>query len=113
MKKLSRRDGFGRGALLFREVAKQLRIYTAKPGEMDDFCQEWGEHVLPLRLQRGFRVLGPWVIDETNQFVWILEHDGDFEVAESRYYESPERKALDPDPARHLAKIDHWMIHDA
>ena len=72
-------------------MASQLRMYTIKPGELDDFAQEWGEKILPLRLQSGFRVLGPWVIDETNQFVWILEHDGNFELADSRYYESPDR----------------------
>jgi NIPSNAP len=95
-----------------RGVAKQLRMYTVKPGEMDAWCQEWGENILPLRLQRGFRVVGPWVIDETNQFVWMLEHDGDFEVADSRYNESPERKELDPNPARHLEKTERWMLRD-
>ena len=68
-------------------MARQLRMYTIKPGELESFSREWGEHILPLRLQSGFRVLGPWVIDETNQFVWILEHDGNFELADSRYYE--------------------------
>ena len=93
-------------------MAKQLRMYTVKPGELEDFCQEWGEHILPMRLQQGFQVQGPWVIDETNQFVWILEHDGDFEVADSRYYGSPERTKVQPDPARHLDKNEHWMIRD-
>lgn len=100
------------GALSFRVVAKQLRMYTVKPGEMDAWCEEWGEHILPLRLQRGFRVVGPWVIDETNRFVWVLEHDGDFEVAESRYYDSPERKGLNPNPTRHLEKTESWMLRD-
>jgi hypothetical protein len=99
-------------ALSFRFVAKQLRMYTVKPGEMEDFCREWGEQILPLRLQSGFRVEGPWVIDETSQFVWIIEHDGDFKVADSRYYESPERKKVDPDPTRHLDKVEHWMIRE-
>jgi hypothetical protein len=93
-------------------MASQLRIYTIKPGELDDFAQEWGEKILPLRLQSGFRVLGPWVIDETNQFVWILEHDGNFELADSRYYESPDRKRMSPDPARHIQKNEHWMLRE-
>jgi hypothetical protein len=93
-------------------MARQLRMYTVKPGEMDDFYREWGENILPLRLQHGFRVVGPWVIDETNQFVWILEHDGDFALADSRYYESPERREVDPDPVRHLDKNEHWMLRE-
>jgi hypothetical protein len=52
------------------------------------------------------------VIDETNQFVWIVEHTGDFDVANARYYDSPERKALTPDPVRLLDKIEHWMLRD-
>src|SRR5467141_2163261 len=103
VKKRSERCGL-LGRLRWRLMAKQLRIYTIKAGEIDAFCQEWGEQVLPLRLQSGFRVIGPWVIDEANQFVWIIEHDGDFNLADSRYYDSPERKQLDPDPARHIQK---------
>jgi NIPSNAP len=99
-------------SLSFRVMARQLRMYTVKPGEMSAFCEEWGEQILPLRLQSGFQVMGPWVIDETNQFVWILEHEGDFDLADSRYYESPERKKLNPDPARHLDKNEHWMLRE-
>jgi len=98
--------------LRLRRMASQLRMYTIKPGELEEFAHEWGEHILPLRLQSGFRVLGPWVIDETNQFVWIIEHDGNFELADSRYYESPERKAMKPDPARHIQKNEHWMMRE-
>ncbi len=93
-------------------MAKQLRMYTIKPGQLEVFSQEWGEQILPLRLQSGFRVMGPWVIDETNQFVWILEHDGNFELADVRYYESPERKKMVPDPGRHIQKNEHWMIRE-
>jgi hypothetical protein len=87
-------------------------MYTLKPGEIEAFCQEWGEQILPLRLQSGFRVIGPWVIDETNQFIWILEHDGNFDLADSRYYDSPERQKMDPDPARHIQKNEHWMLRE-
>jgi hypothetical protein len=99
-------------AATIERMARQLRIYTIKPGELETFSREWGEHILPLRLQSGFRVLGPWVIDETNQFVWILEHDGNFELADSRYYESLERKKMHPDPVRHIQKNEHWTIRE-
>jgi hypothetical protein len=99
-------------AVTIGRMAKQLRMYTIKPGELEAFAREWGEHILPLRLQSGFRVMGPWVIDKTNQFIWILEHDGNFELADSRYYESPERKKMHPDPARHIQKNEHWMMRD-
>jgi hypothetical protein len=83
-----------------------LRIYTIKPGELDDWVDEWREHVLPLRRRCGFEVLGAWVSDEASTFTWLLGYDGPdgLEAANAAYYDSPERAALDPDPARHIAE---------
>ena len=69
---------------------------------MDAWLAEWHEHVRRLRLAHGFAILGPWVGDDGETFVWILGHDGDFEAADEAYYASDERRALDPDPARHI-----------
>jgi hypothetical protein len=88
----------------------QLRVYRARPGELDDFVREWTEHVLPLRLRFGFSVLGPWVAEDEDLFVWILGHDGDWEAEDARYYASPERHAIDPDPARHLVETRHTLM---
>jgi hypothetical protein len=82
----------------------QLREYTIAVGRLDDFVAEWRVHVLPLRLSMGFGVLGPWVDRETDRFVWLLGFDGDGRGADAAYYESPERKAFDPDPARLIAE---------
>lgn len=69
---------------------------------MEAWLEEWHEHVRPLRLAHGFTVLGPWAGDDGETFVWVLGHDGDFEAADEAYYSSDERRALDPDPARHV-----------
>lgn len=84
----------------------QIREYTVKPGEMQAWIAEWRSKIVPLRKQLGFKVLGGWTIDGTDQFIWILEYDGPktWQEANDAYYASPERKALDPDPARHLAQ---------
>ena len=83
----------------------QLREYTVRPGEMSEWIEEWRAHIVPLREKAGFQVLGAWTVDGTDQFVWIIGYDGpsSWEQANDDYYASPERKALDPDPARHLA----------
>jgi hypothetical protein len=86
----------------------QLRIYRAKTGELDDFVHEWRERVLPLRKEKGFDVLGPWVTED-DRFVWILGH-ADLAAADREYYASPERAAIDPDPARHLAETEHVFM---
>ena len=87
----------------------ELRLYTIKDGELDRWVAEWREHVLPLRRAHGFDVLGPWIISRENRFVWIIGHD-DFEAANDAYYESPERQAVDPDPARHVAEAQTWLM---
>jgi hypothetical protein len=71
---------------------------------MEAWLGEWEEHVRPLRLAHGFSVLGPWVDDDGETFIWILGHDDDFEAADRAYYDSEKRRSLDPDPARHIGK---------
>jgi hypothetical protein len=88
----------------------QLREYTIEAGRLDDFVREWRELVLPLRLTLGFSVLGPWVERDASRFVWLLGYDGDIRAANEAYYESPERAAMDPDPARLVAEIrEVWL----
>lgn len=91
----------------------QLRRYTVKPGEMEDWLREWREKVKPLRARYGFQVVGSW-IHQPDQFVWIIRYDGplSWEEADRAYYSSVERKALSPDPARHLANTD-TLVMDA
>jgi hypothetical protein len=81
-------------------VRFQLREYTIEVGKLDDFVREWRELVLPLRVSMGFSVLGPWVERDAGRFVWIVGYDGDVAAANERYYESAERQAMNPDPAR-------------
>ena len=82
-----------------------LRIYEVKQGEMSDWIDEWSRLIRPLREKLGFSVLGAWASEEANTFVWLLGYDGPdgYETADAAYYASPERAAVRPDPARHLA----------
>jgi hypothetical protein len=82
----------------------RLRIYEVKRGELQAWIDEWRRLIRPLREELGFRVVGAWVDAETSTFVWLLGYDGEggYEAADAAYYASPERSAIDPDPARHL-----------
>jgi NIPSNAP len=93
-------------------VEHELRLYTVKPGEMEEFVAEWKASILPLRRAFGFEVIGPWIARNEDLFIWILGYSGPggFAAADADYYESEERKALDPNPARHLAKSEHWPM---
>lgn len=90
----------------------QLRMYKVKTGELKDWVEEWSTQVVPLRRRYGFEIVGSWTIDGEDQFVWILSYSGpkSWEDAEADYYGSPERTALSPDPARHLASQEHWLM---
>ena len=89
-----------------------LRIYTISPGEMEEWIAEWRAHVLPLRQRLGFEVLGAWVSDEASTFTWLLGYEGPdgLAAANAAYYDSPERAALDPDPARHIAEARQLSV---
>ncbi len=92
------------------------RIYTIRPGELDEWLAEWREHVVPLRRAAGFEVLGAWTTDEAGAepvtFTWLLGYDGpgSLEAANAAYYHSPERQALEPDPARHIAEARQLSV---
>jgi hypothetical protein len=82
----------------------QVRVYRTQAGRLEAFVREWREHVVPLRRRFGFEVVGAWASEEDDTFVWVLAHEGDFAEADRAYYHSPERAALDPDPARLIAE---------
>jgi NIPSNAP len=93
-------------------VQDELRIYTVQPGKMQAWLREWKAQIRPLREKFGFQILGAWIAEADNQFLWILRYVGpeSFASANAAYYESPERKAIAPDPARHLAKTEHRLM---
>jgi hypothetical protein len=86
-------------------VQSSLRVYRIRPGELDAFVAEWRAAIVPLRRRFGFTVDAAWTSRESDTFVWLLRYVGseDWETADAAYYDSPERAALDPDPARLIA----------
>jgi len=85
------------------EPATQLRDYRIVDGQLDRFAHEWRTRLAPLRRACGFEIAGAWTVPDEHRFIWLLVHpDGwdAFEAADERYFASPERRSLDPDPAR-------------
>ncbi len=89
----------------------QIRIYTINRGQLHQFATEWREKIVPLRRQLGFTVPAAWLVEETGQFVWLLSHeDGEnWGERDRAYYASPARRALDPDPARLIARAEEYF----
>jgi hypothetical protein len=93
-------------------LRQQLRIYTINNGKMHDFVQSWCDVLRPLRLASGWRVDGGWVIEGESKFVWILalEGDEDWDTKNALYFNSPERKNINPDPSQWIAHIEARFI---
>ena len=92
----------------------QLRIYRIKEGKMGEWLDGWTRGVLPLRRKFGFRVDGAWVVAGEDRFVWILTYDArGFEARDAEYYGSPERRALDPDPAALIERAETCFMTSA
>ncbi len=90
----------------------QLRMYTINRGSLHLFAKEWKEMVLPLRIEHGFLIHGAWTIEETNQFAWLISYEGQesWEVKESAYYSSVDRKAMEPNPARLISRSEQHRV---
>jgi hypothetical protein len=75
-------------------VEFQLRVYSVKPGAMSAWVEESRRNVAPLGRRFGFKVIGPWVIEAEDKFVWILAYDGEqgWEAADAAHYTSEERR---------------------
>jgi hypothetical protein len=84
-------------------VVTELRDYRILEGSLDQWVEEWRSRVAPLRRELGFTVERAWTVDDDSRFVWLLSYPGDwaaFEAADRGYYDSPQRRGLDPNPAR-------------
>lgn len=92
-------------------MTTQLRIYTINRGQLHQFAQEWDEKIRPLRESLGFKITAAWLLEETSQFVWILSYDGpeNWEELDASYYTSPTRLAMDPNPARLIARAEEYF----
>ncbi len=90
----------------------QLRIYDIKPGRMAEFLELFEMEVEPARMAHGFDVIGPWIDEDTNQFVWIASYDGvvPWDEIEQRYRESPQRHNLSRDPMDFIDSVDSRML---
>ena len=85
----------------------QLRFYRVNEGRLEEFVRGWRDGVAPLRRRFGFEVDEAWAGTEDDTFAWFVSYPGDaaaFRAADERYYASPERAALEPDPAALLAE---------
>jgi hypothetical protein len=90
----------------------QLRTYTIVSGALHQFATEWQQKIRPVRENVGFQILGAWTVEATEQFVWLLQYEGtnSWEVQDQKYFTSEERRAMDPDPARLIVRMEQHFV---
>jgi len=95
-------------------MPSQLRIYTINKHELETFAAEWQQSIKPLREKLGFSIPKAYLNKETNQFIWIMQYDGKqaWDDLDQQYHNSAERKAMTPNPARNIARMEQWFIED-
>jgi hypothetical protein len=86
-------------------------MYVVKEGMLDAFVRLFVEQLVPLRAKFGFRVLGAWTVPEERRFIWVTGYEGPgtIEEAHERYYASPDRLAVTPDPGSMLEQTSAWF----
>jgi hypothetical protein len=84
-------------------MVTELRNYQIIEGSLDQWVEEWRSRIAPIRRELGFSIERVWTVQDESRFVWLLSYPGDweaFEAADRAYYNSPQRRSLDPNPAR-------------
>ena len=93
-------------------MLQQLRIYKIEQGKYDEFLQHWLTGVYPARQAFGWDIQA-WTVRETGELVWLLSLDctlEEWQQQERIYYDSPERKSLNPDPGSYVVtKEERWI----
>ena len=82
---------------------------------MAAWVDEWNRLIAPLRRRLGFEIVGAWTADQGDRFIWILRYEGpsSWEEADAAYYASPERGAMNPNPARLIVEPRHVWLEPA
>jgi|HubBroStandDraft_4_1064222.scaffolds.fasta_scaffold2556453_1 quinol monooxygenase YgiN len=75
-------------------MATEVRIYTMKPGKLDDFVEVFTKHIMPTSAAFGVKVHAAWRNDDANEFIWVRSYDD--EETLQRYSDSPERAEYMP-----------------
>lgn len=92
-------------------MPSQLRIYTIKPGQMENWLQFFKQKVVPLHAKFGIPVYSAWVNAAESHFFWVR----DFAVGEA--IEEQERRYVNWDERLRVigneskSYIDNMVVH--
>ena len=90
----------------------ELRVYEIASGHMDEFQELFRSEITPAREACGFEVIGPWIREAENEFVWIAGYDGplSWDEAVQSYYDSPGRAGVSKDPMTMIESVTTTIL---
>ncbi len=89
-------------------MTTEVRIYTMKPGKLNDFERLFIEQIMSTSATYGIRIHAAWRHEEKNEFVWIRSYDD--KATLDRYYNSPERAVYIPLAGACVASIEVRVV---
>lgn len=57
----------------------ELRVYPMQPGKGDEFAQYMDEEIIPYQLSKGMVILGSFLNDAKDTYVWIRRFEDETE----------------------------------
>ncbi len=90
-------------------MATEMRIYTMKPGKLDEFERLFIERIMPTSSAAfGIRIHAAWRHEEKNEFVWIRSYDDNATLERSS--NSRERAVYTPLAGSSVDTIDVRVV---
>jgi hypothetical protein len=90
----------------------EIRTYTINEGLLDSYLRLYNQQIVPNHRKYGINVLGAWADRSKNQVTWIRTFPSlaDRKAKLDAYEVSPERDAVFPIAAYHMAKAEVTVL---
>jgi hypothetical protein len=93
-------------------MASQLRVYTIKPGKLEEWISLFERTTLPMRRDAGFEVQA-WAEAGGDRFYWLLSRPGtqeQFAEADQAYNAAPEHEAVLAEARPLVAGVETFFV---
>ena len=93
----------------------EMRTYTVNRGMMNSYLELFNKQIVPNHAKYGIHIIGAWVDRRQNEITWIRTFSSreDRKARLDAYEAGPERTAVFPITAYHMAKAEVRILEDA
>ena len=87
----------------------EVRVYRINPGMMDGFVKFMGEKLVPYEERMGMQMLGHFVAEEENTYVWIRTYpdmETQARISDEMHATAEWRESIAPEVGQYIDKIE-------